>query len=617
MYDEESLESAVQSVWELAMALATLKHIATGYTAETKIKTTDEVNVTNCEKTESGDMVSSLTLNIVCQQNKSNDKSMSTDSILENNMETKQQEKLISSMTGHTQEAAHTDLCSMATHENTSNIVHQVTKEDRTAAGTYRSSLQGLYEPQVSMAAHYPTYPDSMLCQETGPDCSIAQQMVEAEMCSEFLPSMVAHQVTVADIPLEYADTPVSMVPHVILRDKECLMEKDTITSMKVHQLSIPEKLEMESLQNASSTKESLLYTNSQLSYMETNNRVQKYFPPHKHETVEYGLEKTDKNNFIPSLSSHQASFTPSEDSYTSLASHQDMTQSQEDMNSFVSMAAHIAGSKYTPDIITNKHERKTSSKKDSKVTNLFTVSKIENAGQISDETSKTEMDGRNICSSKKYDRTNDSLQIIEENESLLESENKTKFTKLNTIEETTETHNMTNLKGVEIKSCIVLHQHLNDKENFESKPSMNNNMQCANPVFENSDVANLITASCTIEDNRPVITETLNHNKDIEPESENYKKNNQSASKNNRKEKGIKDTDKNRPELKAKAKGSEIRNSEVSKRSAWKKTTESLTLNGNSKKQYYKIRFKVKLGEDPSKPSALKYLFEYLGGQN
>jgi len=616
MYDEESLESAVQSVWELAIALATLKHIAsiasTGYTAETKIKANDEGKVTNCEKTESGDvelaaLASSLTLNMVCQQNKSNDKSMS-------------------SMTDHTQEAAPKDLCSMATQiistsddqENTSNIVHQVTKEDRTAAGTYRSSMEGLYEPQVSMAAHYP---DSMLCQETGPDCSIAQQLLETEMCSEYLPSMVAHQVTVADIPLEYAETPVSMVSHVIIRDKEWLMEKDTITSMKEHQLSIPEKLEMESLQNISTTKESLLYTNIQLSSMETKNRDPKYFAPHKHEKVKYGLEKTetDKNNFILSLSSHQASSTPAEDAdrYTSLASHQDIIQSQEDMNSLVSMAAHIAGSQYTPDIITNKPERKTSSKNESKDTNLF---KIENAGKISDETSKTEIDKRNIYSSKKDDRINDSLQILEENEiSLPESENKTKFTKLNTIEESTETHIMTNFKGVEIKSCIVLHQHFNDKGTFDSEPSMSNNMQCANPVFENPDVANLITASCTIEDNRPVISKTLNHNKDIGSESDNYKKNNQSASNNNRKEKGMKDKDKNRPELKDKAKGSEIRNSEASKRigCARKKQTESITLNGNSKKQYYKIRFKVKLGEDPSKPSALKYLFEYLGGQN
>jgi len=41
--------------------------------------------------------------------------------------------------------------------------------------------------------------------------------------------------------------------------------------------------------------------------------------------------------------------------------------------------------------------------------------------------------------------------------------------------------------------------------------------------------------------------------------------------------------------------------------------STNKLTFNANPQKQSYKIRFKVKLGEDPSKPSALKYLLDFL----
>merc|ERR1719347_2098768 len=51
-----------------------------------------------------------------------------------------------------------------------------------------------------------------------------------------------------------------------------------------------------------------------------------------------------------------------------------------------------------------------------------------------------------------------------------------------------------------------------------------------------------------------------------------------------------------------------------MSREKSVRKSTNKLTFNANTqKKQSYKIRFKVKLGEDPSKPSALKYLLDFL----
>merc|ERR1719320_2193705 len=72
----------------------------------------------------------------------------------------------------------------------------------------------------------------------------VAKEIVETEENLEtssdaenWLPSMVAHMVLVADTPTEYSDTPTSMASHMVMRDNEWLTEENTDVSMKSHQV--------------------------------------------------------------------------------------------------------------------------------------------------------------------------------------------------------------------------------------------------------------------------------------------------------------------------------------------------------------------------------------------
>merc|ERR1711892_892280 len=123
--------------------------------------------------------------------------------------------------------------------------------------------------------------------------------------------------------------------------------------------------------------------------------------------------------------------------------------------------------------------------------------------------------------------------KVVEDETEEFENKRNNEFMTENNVE-TTETHIVSNVKGVKFKSCIVIHQELNEKyvrenteENYSDDESLSSTTESIDSVIlagsENlkndnesnlldavrstsSSQENLIQASCTIENNSPVI---------------------------------------------------------------------------------------------------------------
>merc|ERR1719508_119166 len=290
--------------------------------------------------------------------------------------------------------------------------------------------------------------------------------------------------------------------------------------------------------------------------------------------------------------------------------------------------------------------------------------------------------------------------KVVEDEIEEFENKRNNEFMTENNVE-TTETHIVSNVKGVKFKSCIVIHQELNEKyvrdnteENYLDDESLSSTTESIDSVIlagsENlkndnesnlldavrstsSSEENLIQASCTIENNSPVIiTTNYLQSDDLDSQDESTEENmeheyvQESELESKQKEENLEnglseqnlelhnqqEENKNDGQLndlkkylrkmprKSSIIDTKIRETELltslfqdsSKQTAEPKEQEKCqtkvqeklqkssmtiaTLNEKDKKQTYKIRFKVKLNTNSSTSSVLQYLFGCLGGE-
>jgi len=285
-------------------------------------------------------------------------------------------------------------------------------------------------------------------------------------------------------------------------------------------------------------------------------------------------------------------------------------------------------------------------------------------------------------------------LQRLVEDE-IEEFENKRK-NNVKTIEddvETTETHIVNNVKNVQFQSCIVTHQKLNAEYNeddiyealnedsshnstgnesiLSSRESLNSVICTTSDNFDFNDEKflpnldekteiysdyeneeeSIIQASCTLEDNNPVvITSSQLPSAELKTEEESPMHEEQlvkiNTGEENCYEEGqckqqtndefdelkihLRKTPRRSSNATTKIRETELLNSflneeckdtmeKCKKKQQEKKRKKSITLatlNESVKKQTYKIRFKVSLNTDTSKSSVLQYLFGCFGGE-
>eukprot|EP00092_Neocalanus_flemingeri_P030504 GFUD01033119.1.p1 GENE.GFUD01033119.1~~GFUD01033119.1.p1 ORF type:complete len:1199 (-),score=339.69 GFUD01033119.1:206-3802(-) len=307
---------------------------------------------------------------------------------------------------------------------------------------------------------------------------------------------------------------------------------------------------------------------------------------------------------------------------------------------------------------------------------------------------------------SSKLTRIQELQRLVEDEIGEFENKRKNNNIMIENNVQTTETLIVNNVKDVEFKSCITIHQQFNsesDTENneeiFSDDESISSGTESINSViFTSSDVItnndeqnnhkdtfsspltselnisveNLIQATCTIGDNKPVIittnqiqTEGLDFKDESEEEEmeqtseqiiesddsqkeENYQyelgqnlelddqreknKNNEDFNdlkmhlrKMPRKSSNIETKIREKELLSSLFKKSskqtvEAKEQEKSQKKSQEKQQKSsmtiATLNENVKKETFKIRFKVRLNADSSKSSVLKYLFGCFGGE-
>eukprot|EP00092_Neocalanus_flemingeri_P008026 GFUD01008663.1.p1 GENE.GFUD01008663.1~~GFUD01008663.1.p1 ORF type:complete len:1310 (-),score=349.75 GFUD01008663.1:144-4073(-) len=294
---------------------------------------------------------------------------------------------------------------------------------------------------------------------------------------------------------------------------------------------------------------------------------------------------------------------------------------------------------------------------------------------------------------SSKLTRIQELQRLVEDEIGEFENKRKNNNIMIENNVQTTETLIVNNVKDVEFKSSITIHHHFNsesDAENneeiFSDDESISSGTESINSViFTSSDVItnndeqnnhkdefsfpmtselnisveNLIQATCTIGDNKPVIittnqiqTEGLDFKDEseegeMEQESEQIIESDDSQKEENyqyelgqnlelddKQEKNKNSEDFNDLKMhlrKMPQKSSnietKIREKELlsslfkksQKKSQEKQQKSSMTiatLNENVKKETFKIRFKVRLNAESSKSSVLKYLFGCFGGE-
>merc|ERR1712106_366755 len=456
---------------------------------------------------------------------------------------------------------------------------------------------------------------------------------------SQFLSSLCTHQLSIGETHLQSPEDSVSLSVHRVstqLANSGVQHQTETgiITSMLPHQVSAEENCGDHTI--TKEIKETFMNTECQAQVQD---------------------KKKADSSLIASLASHQirlfvtGDMLDASNCITSMAAHQDLSVIHKNTGCLVSMAAHIAGTDSHDDITIHQDniddsnsERETIMEKSSpeKASNdpndpveVYKEMKCYTKGKkIQKETLSQNIESAdNNCRDKRQEveqSVNDErckLSKIEELSVLAENRidefgSKTKnrcYTNEDNIA-ATETHIMNNFKGVQFESRIVIHQQMGEEEEDEENLSSENEDMSSIEHIEikaehspelNGVGDNIIAATCTIEDNSPVIMSSCSHTLSMESDD----MNNLGIDKNRIGQKN----DIKSVEEEGKMKCKEIKTNMLSKKKERSKKSyaQVAAFNGNTKKQSYKIRFKVRLGEDPSKSSGLKYLFECVGGQN
>jgi len=264
-----------------------------------------------------------------------------------------------------------------------------------------------------------------------------------------------------------------------------------------------------------------------------------------------------------------------------------------------------------------------------------------------------------------KLNRIQELQKLVEDEIGEFENQRKNDHRRNENNVERTETHIVNNVKGLEFNTCMVIHQQLQEceEENDSDDESISSKTESINSVIfstserkdqykkdkndQNSSVSsveNLIQASCTIENNSPIIitTSKLQQAGEVELEKDQAEESMEKEKRDNINSEQFDDSKKHLIKIPKEssnidtrmkdtellnslcktnstqnAAGKEVDNCSTNSKGKPAKTSITLaTLNENVRKQTYKIRFKVKLNQNSSQSSILKYLFGCFGGE-
>jgi len=595
MIDEDSVEDAVYSLWQLAMAMASIKHLArmvrTGNLKKKDDLVTDfDTEDDGIEILEESDTEDSIFITELLQHD--NDKESNSDhpmtvfqtregvSIVENNA------------------------CNEFNYDTQSHCIsspHELSDQQSQAV-----------DEGFDITEHYKTLENAQHEVITDATDIVTKEIVETEENLEtssdaenWFPSMVTHMVLVADTPIEYSDTPTSMASHMVVKDNEWLTEENTDVSMKSHQVFAKELPDRQNQEIEVENKVTEEINPNRLFALQSIPEINNEDDDNKNnDDNDNNDDDHNRSNFNPTISSPKVPSNTDNDhlgipSYSSLTTYQniDMGDSKivnkmesediiaEDLNRNTSTdmltisigkSAVQSASFEKENDDDNNHDNKDGPSKRQANTRKTTSSETKDIlGNSFDGYKNDWLYSTETCNFDNKPKNETYLRDIQEDKHEDEMNHvvKQEIEGLHRINEdnidTTESQIITKVKGVEFKSCIVLHQHFED-------------------TYEN-----------TVGDNT---TQTIKDSRNYENTTEPQLFDNVKAE--NLVEKNGVDKHTEQKELNKKDR-------------TLKKSVKTATFNAESKKSSYKIRFKVKLGEDSSKPSALKYLLDLLGGDS
>jgi len=593
MIDEDSVEDAVYSLWQLAMAMASIKHLArmvrTGDLKKKDDLVTDfDTEDDGIEILEESDTEDSIFITELLQH--------------DNDTESNSDHPMTVFQTREGVSIVENNECNEFEYDTQSHCIsspHELSDQQSQTV-----------DEGFDITEHYKTLENAQHEVITDATGVLTKEIVETEEKLEtssdaenWLPSMVAHMVLVPDTPMEYSDTPTSMASHMVIRDNEWLTEENTDVSMKSHQVYA---IELPDRQNQE---------------IEVENKVTEEMNPHRLFALQSipeinnednDVDKNDddndddhnRSNFNPIISSPKVPSNTDNDhlevpSYSSLTTYKDIDKGDNKIVNRIESEDIIAedlNTNTSTDMLTksirksavqsasfekenddhNNHDNKDGHSKRQANTRKTTSSETKDIlGNCLDGDKNDWLYSTETCNFDTRSKNETYLRDIQEDKHEDEMNHivKQEIESLHRINEdnidTTESQIITKVKGVEFKSCIVLHQHFED-------------------TYEN-----------TVGDNT---TQTIKDSRNFENKTEPQLFDNVKAK--NLVEKNGVDKHTEQKELNKKDR-------------TLKKSVKTATFNAESKKSSYKIRFKVKLGEDSSKPSALKYLLDLLGGDS
>jgi len=585
MIDEDSIEDAVYSLWQLAMAMASIKHLyRTGHIMD-KIEIDDLVTDVDTEEVSINDGLENL------EESDTEESIFITELIQhDNDTQTNSDHPMTAFKTSEEVSTALSKACNELSYDTQRQCISPTLdpsdQQYNVVAGFNITESSDIFEKMGGQHEIISNAPDSETKVEIG------EHLETANEDEKWFSSMVSHLVPVPDIPIEYSDIPSSMVSHMIVKDQEWLTEESTDISMQTHQVFGIEHKEMQNHENLRTIDEFIIYK-------EVENERREEINPHDGHIALHsmsGINNDEKDNFEGhrsnfnvTISPHQVSSNTNNDNIGTPSFHDiDITDDK------------IVNSMRSKDIVEKDPNRDTSigmlTKSISKSQSASSVSEgeYENNQDDKSEPSKIQLDIINTTSSEtngsfmksyegnKNDRFyKDNLKYKHEGEMNKNAKHETESLQMISEDniDISEAQIMTNVKGVEFKSCIVLHQHFEDTgvNTTEAMKDCKNykNKAKSQPIVkvEKHDEANMIDKDTK---EKELIQNTKDHKIEILAENKFSKKKERTA-----------------------------------------KKSAKTTFNVESKKVSYKIRFKVKLGEDSSKPSTLKYLFELLGGDS
>jgi len=572
MIDEDSVEDAVYSLWQLAMAMASIKHLArmvrTGDLKKKDDLVTDfDTEDDGIEILEESDTEDSIFITELLQH--------------DNDTESNSDHPMTVFQTREGVSIVENNACNEVNYDTQSHCIsspHELSDQQSQAV-----------DEGFDINEQYKTLENAQHEVITDATDIVTKEIVENEENLEtssdaenWLPSMVAHMVLVADTPMEYSDTPTSMASHMVIRDNEWLTEENTDVSMKSHQVFA---IELPDRQNQE---------------IEVENKVTEEINPNRLFALQSIPEINNEDNDVDKNNDdNDDDHYRSVSSYSSVTTYQEINKGDnkivnrmesediiaEDLNrdtstdmliKSITKSAVQSASFVKENADHNNHDNKYGhSKRQANIRKTTSSETKDIVGNCLDGDKNDWLYSTETCNFDNRSKNGTYLRDIQEDkhEDDINHIVKQEIEGLHRINEdnidTTESQIITKVKGVEFKSCIVLHQHFED-------------------TYEN-----------TVGDNT---TQTIKDSRNFENKTEPQLFDNVKAK--NLVEKNGVDKHTEQKELNKKDR-------------TLKKSVKTATFNAESKKSSYKIRFKVKLGEDSSKPSALKYLLDLLGGDS